>query len=172
MRSLNSVPIVARWFGLLVALAATIATTMSEPASDDELAATERRQSTESSTSLATPAPAPFAGNSDSDPFAVKAWSAHPAAPPAPAIETPSPVATVTPSSPPVEPPLPFRYLGRFSGEAGSVTYLGRGDQTLLVKQGDILEGGYKVLELGPRKIEFEYLATGGHQAIPIPEAE
>lgn len=103
------------------------------------------------------------------DPFAPRRWEAP--APPAPApvvVAAPPPVAPVVvePAGPP---PLPYQFVGQMNDSADQVVYLARGDQALLARTGEVLEGTYKVLAITALQIEFEHLPTGQKQALVFP---
>jgi hypothetical protein len=49
---------------------------------------------------------------------------------------------------PPAGPAL--SYLGKRQDEQGWQVYLGRGDQTLIVREGDTVEGSYRVESIRP----------------------
>jgi hypothetical protein len=102
------------------------------------------------------------------DPFAPRAWESEPA-----------PVSTDTREIQPVEivqapaeqspPPLPYTFLGQMQNDGELILYLGRGDQVLLARKGDVLENSYKVVEVSNAQIEFELLEGGVRQSLPIP---
>ena len=100
------------------------------------------------------------------DPFAPRKWEA-----PAPVqVAAPAPVATVVaPPALPVAPPLPFQFVGQMSDGTDQVVYLVRGEEALLARTGEVLEGAYKVLGLTALQIEFEHLPTGQKQTLVFP---
>lgn len=59
-------------------------------------------------------------------------------------------------------PPLPYRFAGVLHAEDGLQVLLAKGDQIIRIKQGDALEGGYRVAAIGDGRIEivFEPLGT------------
>jgi len=71
--------------------------------------------------------------------FAQSSWAPPPTAP----TVTPPPAVTV-------KPPLPFVYLGKRRDDSGWQVYLGRGDLALVVREGDTIEGGYRVESIQP----------------------
>jgi hypothetical protein len=101
------------------------------------------------------------------DPFAPRNWT-----PPAP---PPEPVKVLT-SAPPVAevivpqgpPPLPYQFMGRMNGSDDQVVYLGRGDQALVARAGEVLESTYKVINIGAAQIEFEHIPTGQRQTLSL----
>lgn len=105
----------------------------------------------------------------DDDPFSPRGWQAPP--PPEPKKVVPVVIAPVAPPAP-VTPPLPFKFMGRFNDGDQQVLYLSLGDKTLIVHNGDALEGGYKVLGIHAQGIEFEYGQTGDKQTLPLPATD
>jgi hypothetical protein len=108
------------------------------------------------------PAPAPLI-----DPFSATSW-----APPAPA---PTPAATqaaaaapavATPPPPPVAPPLPFVYVGRYVEGARQIVMLMKGEQLLLVQQGDTIDNLYRLERVAADRIELTYLPLGMRQSV------
>lgn len=102
------------------------------------------------------------------DPFAPRHWEAPAQSAPAPVVVAPPPVAEVV-VAPPGPPPLPFQFVGQMNDSADQVVYLARGEQALLARKGETLEGTYKVLAITPVQIEFEHLPTGQKQALVFP---
>lgn len=104
---------------------------------------------------------------SEEDPFSPRNWQS-PAAPstePAPVVQVVTPV-DATPLPPPA---LPFKFVGQMKNGDDRVIYLGRGEQVLLVREGDVLEGTYKVLTVGQATIEFETVSSGFKQTLAMP---
>lgn len=103
----------------------------------------------------------------DDNPFTPRLWQAPPPPPPEAARTV---VAVETGEAPPPPPPpLPYAFIGQMADEGKRVVYLGRGEQLLLAHDGDVLEGTYKVVEIGQSHIAFETVATGLRQTLPIP---
>lgn len=102
------------------------------------------------------------------DPFAPRRWDAPPPAP-VPVAVTAAPVVAEVVVAPPGPPPLPFQFVGQMNDSADQVVYLARGEQALLARTGETLEGTYKVLAITPLQIEFEHLPTGQKQALVFP---
>lgn len=167
-----------RWAVLLTALVLTLAAIYFGPAPAEMVEVSARR------TPSATAAPAAhaqapeftpvFEEEAAADPFEKRGWAEPPPPEPAP-VAAPAPVErTVAPVV--VEPagpaPLPYRYVGSFSDDGGTVIYLARGDVAVVARAGETLDGMYKVGALQARGIEFEHLSTGTKQTLPIPEAE
>jgi hypothetical protein len=104
--------------------------------------------------------------------FEVKA---PPPPPPRPAVVAPPPrVAPTTPpvpSGPPPPPPIPLRFIGVLNAptQAGRVAILsdGRG-ATLFGREGDIIEGRYRLLRIGTDTLEMAYTDGRGRQVIRL----
>lgn len=90
--------------------------------------------------------------------------AARPAAPP------PEFAAPPAPAGPPPPPPIPLRFVGivaaRGGGRAAALTD-GRGNN-FLAREGDIIEGRYTLLRLGPDSVELAYLDGRGRQTIRL----
>lgn len=101
------------------------------------------------------------------DPFAPRAW-----------VYTPEPVKTESILSPVAQleskevvesiPPLPYRFLGKFNDGTELVVYLGRGEQTVVAKNGETLDGTYKIVDITEKNIDFVYLPRDEKQTLVI----
>jgi hypothetical protein len=93
-------------------------------------------------------------GRFASDPFSVHSWmpASKPVAAPAPAA--------------PVAPPLPFRFAGQFYRDSGAEVYLGRGEEIFPVKEGDMLDGEYKVEAVTASEVRFLHVPSGTSQVM------
>jgi hypothetical protein len=105
----------------------------------------------------------------DADPFASKAWQA-----PLPVAEVSRAVqpVVVAEAPPPPPPPLPFKFVGQMNDGSDLVVYLSKGDQVVVARSGDLLDGGYKVSAISPTHIEFETVSSGLKQPLAIPAKE
>jgi hypothetical protein len=166
-----------RWGVLLTALALTLAAILFSPAPAEVVEVSDRRVPVPVGAPAAQPSitqmAATFEEEASADPFEKRGWAeppppAAPLAEPAPVERTVAPV-VVEPVGPP---PLPFRYVGSFSDDAGAVIYLARGEVAVVARVGETLDGTYKVAALQARSVEFEHISTGTKQSLPIPEAE
>ena len=167
-----------RWAVLMTALVLTLAAIYFGPAPAEVVEVSDRRLPVPNAASAARVPAAEYAPvfeeEASTDPFEKRGWAEPPLPEPAP-VAAPTPVErTVAPVvvEPPGPPPLPYRYVGSFSDDGGSVIYLARGDVAVVARVGETLDGTYKVGALQARGIEFEHLSTGTKQTLPIPEAE
>lgn len=103
----------------------------------------------------------------EDDPFASRGWQAPPPAPVAAVVPAPTPV--LSPPAPVGPPPLPFQFVGSLNDDTGQTIYLGRGDQAVIARSGEVLDGTYKVKTVSAEQVEFEYLPTGQTQTLAIP---
>lgn len=102
----------------------------------------------------------------EGDPFAPRNWQPPPPPEPPKVVAT-QPVVPVI-LAPEGPPRLPFQFMGRLNDGDDQVIYLAHGDQALVARKGDVLEGTYKVLSLGTSQIEFEHMPTGQKQALSV----
>ena len=91
--------------------------------------------------------------------------------PPAPRVQAPPPPVfqQPVPQGPPPPPPIPLKYFGvltvdgqriaAFSDERGNIF---RG------KEGDVLEGRYRLLRIGPDSVDLAFLDGRGRQSIRL----
>ena len=89
--------------------------------------------------------------------------------PPAPRVQAPPPVVFAPPpdTGPPPPAPIPLKYFGeiRVGGQRVAAFADGRGN-TFNAKEGDILEGRYRLLRIGVDWVEVAYLDGRGRQTI------
>jgi len=98
----------------------------------------------------------------EQDPFAGKSWYVPPPPPPPQMV-------TVTEPTKPTAPPLPFGYMGRMQEEGGqTVVYLTQGARAYSVKQGDTLDGTYRVDDISRSQIALTYLPLDIRQTLDI----
>ena len=89
--------------------------------------------------------------------------------PPAPRVQPP-PVVVAPPivdTGPPPPPPIPLKYFGEMTlrGQRFASFSDGRGN-TFNAKEGDILEGRYRLLRIGADAVDVAYLDGRGRQTI------
>lgn len=98
----------------------------------------------------------------EQDPFAGKSWYVPPPPPP------PQKVVVQEPPKP-TAPPLPFGYMGRMQEEGGrAVVYLTQGARAYSVKQGDTLDGTYRVDDISRTQVALTYLPLDIKQTLDI----
>jgi len=98
------------------------------------------------------------------DLFATPAWRARPAPPPiAKAASVPA-----APPPPPRAPPAPYRFIGKQFDDAGWQVFLGREDTSFIVRQGDTVEGSWRVERIEPPALSLLHLPTGQAQSLDI----
>ena len=96
-----------------------------------------------------------------------------PAPPPRPPREDPAEVfgqPPPPPAGPPPPPPIPLRFIGFVASQDGARTAFfsdGRGND-FQGREGDIIEGRYKVLRVGTDSVELAYLDGRGRQTIRL----
>jgi hypothetical protein len=72
------------------------------------------------------------------------------------------------PSPPPAAPPLPYRFAGIVRVGKDTQVLVAKGDRVLPVKEGETLEGGYRVQSISAERIELVYLPLGTAERIAV----
>jgi hypothetical protein len=100
------------------------------------------------------------------NPFRFRERPAPPAPPPQ---RGPTPVfAPQAPTGPPPPPPIPLRFIGLIDGSSRiAVLSDGRGD-VFYGKDGDIIDGRYRVLRIGPDSADLSYTDGRGRQTLRL----
>jgi cohesin domain-containing protein len=93
-------------------------------------------------------------GRFGTDPFSAQSWVQS--RKPAPVAAAPAPVA----------PPLPFRFAGQFHRDSAAEVYIAKGEEIFPVKEGDTLDGQYKVESMSSSEVRFLHLPTGTSQIL------
>jgi hypothetical protein len=93
--------------------------------------------------------------------FGGQSWNPPP--PPAPVADT-----RAAPPPPPTAPPLPFQFLGKAAADGQWEVYLGRGDQSYVVKKGSLIDGTYRVDAIAPPNLTMTYLPMNQVQQLNI----
>lgn len=156
-----------RWAIWLLLLSVTVAAIFAPGPEEEQASAAKRRATVLKRTEAMQVASAASVDDYDEeDPFAPRGWEPPPPpTPPAPkqiAVQRQEPATPVVVSAP----PLPFNYKGQLSDGGEQVVYLGRGEQLILVRAEDTVEGVYKVLKMSANEIEFLHLPTGEKQIL------
>ena len=89
--------------------------------------------------------------------FASQNWTPPPPPPPKPA-----------PPPPPTAPPLPFTYLGKKSEDGAWEVYLGRGEQTYIVREQSVIDGMYRIESIKPPTLSVTYMPLNQIQVLTI----
>ena len=101
------------------------------------------------------------------------------APPPPPPPPPPRPVVVAAPPSPPVvqgppppppgPPPIPLKFVGVMQQPNGvKIASLSDGRGMLLGREGDVLDGRYRIVRIGIESIVMEYVDGKGRQTIPL----
>lgn len=73
------------------------------------------------------------------------------------------------PVAPPPPPPIPYRFIGVLNkAGVGRVAVLSDSRFVYYGRQGDIIEGRYRVVSVGEQSVEMEYLDGTGRQVIRL----
>jgi|SoiMethySBSTD1v2_1073268.scaffolds.fasta_scaffold01540_15 hypothetical protein len=89
-----------------------------------------------------------------------------PPAPPVVRNTSPSIVAPLVPTGPPPPPPIPLRVIGVIEGQPRlGIMSDGRGN-VFYGKEGDIIDGRYRVLRVGPDSADLSYTDGRGRQTL------
>lgn len=83
-------------------------------------------------------------------------------------LEASAPVSAASPIIAP--PPLPYVYQGKMEDNGQTIIFLGRGDDSLSVRIGEILDKTYLVQEMNDKSITLVYLPMDVKQILMIGE--
>jgi hypothetical protein len=90
------------------------------------------------------------------DAFEVRSWE-----PPAPPRKEPPP-------PPPQAPPLPYTYVGKIMDGGQVIVFLAKQDRNYVVKQGETLDGTYRIDDIKAGTMVFTYLPLDQQQILAI----
>ncbi|MBL8144036.1 MAG: hypothetical protein JNM38_23175 [Acidobacteria bacterium] len=121
---------------------------------------------------------APEPAEATRDPFRFRP-AAPPPPPPSPGgrpgnggMTAPPVVVPVEPAGPPVPPPPPpisYKFIGTLTqGDTGRIAVLSDGKFVYHGREGDIIEGRYRVVKIGEESIQMEYVDGRGRQTIRL----
>jgi hypothetical protein len=83
--------------------------------------------------------------------------------------QPPTPVEPAPPSGPPPSPPIPLKFIGVVeSPQAGKVAALTDGRNVFHGREGDIIEGRYRIVKIGVESIVVENADGTGRQTIRL----
>jgi hypothetical protein len=91
--------------------------------------------------------------------FSSRSWE-----PPPPKVVAPP--RAVPPA--PTAPPMPFRFVGRMLQDGQLFVFLAKGDTVMTVKQGDTIDGVYRVESVGETEVALTYLPLRQKQTIAV----
>jgi len=93
-------------------------------------------------------------------------------APPVRAVPTkPKPAAEAAPPPAPVAPPMPYRVAGQVVHDGPPRVVLARDDRVFFVREGDTLEGGYRVEAIRPDGVTLVYTPLELRQHLAVASA-
>ena len=105
------------------------------------------------------------------DPFGFGVPPRPPAPPPAPVVtRPPEPTPTPTPIGPPPRPKIPVKFLGfaEDPSHPGKLVSLSISGTVIVAREGDVVDGRYRLLKVGLTSIVMAYLDGQGQQVIPL----
>jgi hypothetical protein len=79
----------------------------------------------------------------------------------------PQPPKVVAPA-PPQAPPLPYSYVGKIMEGDQIIVFLAKQDRSYVVKQGETIDGAYKIEDIKGGTLVFTYLPLGQQQILAI----
>ena len=109
-------------------------------------------------------------GEAARNPFRFKPRVVAP--PPRPVNPNPVPVAPpppATPPGPPPPPPIPLKFIGLVEkGDGFKVAVLTDGKTTMFGREGDIIDGRYKIVKIGVESIELTHADGRGRKTVRL----
>jgi hypothetical protein len=91
--------------------------------------------------------------------FSSRSWQ-----PPPPKVVAPARVVPPAPTAP----PMPFRFVGRMLQDGQLFVFLAKGDTVMTVKQGDTIDGVYRVESVAETEVALTYLPLRQKQTIAV----
>ncbi len=117
---------------------------------------------TETTATQATVLAATAAAVPAADLFAAQSWYVAP--PPLVALAPTAP----PPPARPMAPPLPFKFIGKLDDSQTLRVFLMRGEQVLVVSEGDLIDTTYQVKQLDAERMTLVYLPLGITQSLSV----
>jgi hypothetical protein len=93
---------------------------------------------------------------------------APPPPPPRPAYVPPAPDPNAPPPPPPPPPPITLKFIGLVQAKGGAVAVFTDGKDVFYGREGEVIEGRYKILRIGVESVEMSYVDGRGRQRIPL----
>jgi hypothetical protein len=117
--------------------------------------------------------PAPQPRSADRNPFRFQPKPPPPPPAPPPGARPPEaivgPVLPPPPAAPPGPPPIPLKFFGTLDlPRGGKVAALTDGKAVFKGKEGDIIDGRYRIVKIGVESIVLEYADGRGRTTIPL----
>ena len=91
--------------------------------------------------------------------FSSQSWE-----PPPPKVKAGPP----PPPPKPVAPPLPYTFAGRMLQDGTVYVFLARGDRVITAKQGDLVEGAYRVDSITETQVGLTYVPLNEKQTLAV----
>lgn len=118
-------------------------------------------------------APRPQPEKTRRNPFRFEGARPAPGAPQPSPTPGPGPGVLPVPTQPPMPvgpPPIPLRFIGivEASARATKVAVLSDGRDVFYGREGDVIDGRYRIVRIGVESIELEYLDGRGRQTIRL----
>lgn len=111
-------------------------------------------------------------GGNSRNPFAfgVPPRPPAPPAPPAPPPRPTPPPAPPVPTGPPPRPAIPVKFIGfvEEQGKAGKIVALSVGGEVVMAREGDLVDGRFRLLKVGLDSITMAYADGQGQQTIRL----
>ena len=111
--------------------------------------------------------PAPPTGDSERNPFRFRP-PPPPPPPPAPPPPAPTTAAPAAPPGPPPPPPITIKFIGVVETAAGRVGAFTDCKATFPGREGEIIEGRYRVVRIGIESAILEYRDGRGRTTLPL----
>jgi hypothetical protein len=114
--------------------------------------------------------PAPRGGPRNPFRFEARAPAPEAQAPPPVPIQAPTGANAGAPAGPPPPPPITLKFIGTVSGGGigGTIAVLSDGKFVYYGREGDIIEGRYRVVKIGEESIQMEHVDGRGRQTIRL----
>ncbi|MFN7085518.1 MAG: cohesin domain-containing protein [Burkholderiales bacterium] len=84
--------------------------------------------------------------------------------------QPPLPKVVAVPATP-TAPPLPYKFAGKLVQEGRLQMFLSKGDTAIPIKQGEILDGSYRVESIADDRITLVYIPLNYRENIPVSSA-
>lgn len=82
-----------------------------------------------------------------------------------------APPAKPAPPPPPQAPPLPFKYLGKLVEDGKATVFLVQGDRNLIVREGETVQGSYRIDAIAEQSMTLTYLPLKQQQTLSFAAA-